>query len=1247
MVITKIIIRNLTSLAGEHVIDFTQEPLRSAGLFAITGDTGAGKSTILDAICLALYNKAPRFENVQRLKGEDIEKNEINTSDVRNYLRRGEKEGAAIVEFTSTTGAQYRATWFLRLKRTGNYDNVVHTLEQLSPNKRTYDKAEVKDRIIQAVGLDYAQFSRTVMLAQNSFSNFLNAKIEEKSALLEKLTGTEVYGKISMRIFEEKSKAEMALKELQVEKDVVMRDKLDEEDIRDYERQISLLETSLKDLDNQCKITRQQLKWLDDYDKATKEVERCEAAYSEAYKVYLGLTNERNLLDRYDDVLCQQSLFNEIVNHKTNIEKCKQERTVVETQLREANTKVQDMRMAYDLATSRLSEATKQMEQRRPDIQRGLTIQGEIKEKMALLETRDMEMQKAQMDFEERKAELANKKKELEDLGKLIGNLQYSIQGLSIYRTMFEKFDTVKSKLTDLEKESLTNATLQREIQEQQIAEQNINHLLEKSNRELQKSGDILSARKAEVSVYEQQNRVINIHQLQQNIATNTTRLASLRSAKNLWIRLVKTYDEAEEAQVQVNASRIAIDQLTKDLTRLDQEIDAATQNFKIAQENYSYHNSQSIEAMRRNLKEGAPCPVCGGTHHPYHTESAREMGKIFEDIEQRYKEASEQLEELKNKARNLRATLANKQGRYEVEQRNYDRLTASLQSSQDEWQEYAALDSTFKECSASVNRQARMITLEQLIDNTESALNRQQEELRSYSKNQETINALNQLIRSLSERVAEETSQASQLDAQLKIIRSKQNDYKQHINISDRRLKEIYSDLDLMITDSGWMAKWRSNPEHYSTHLSSLFYEWNDTSKKLDEALQKRELTTNFVNQQEKELQVAQQSINTTREHRDATRELMRIKQDELTALFGSRTPEQVDEDLREIVRSVTEQQLAAKVHYDNAQNELSEISGSKRKLEEDFLHFTQQYTQQSSQLDLWIHNYNRDHSPLRFAELERIFTDKRDWNALRRQIAECKDQLTVTQNTRNLAEQQLNLIRQDTMRPDSSQGETRESLTKSLEATELHIKETTERYNRYTDKLKLHQKALHDAQLMQKRFTEAEDNLRWWQRLNSLFGSSDGKKFREIAQSYTFEYLVAQANAQLRQLSPRYRLRTVEGTLALQIIDCEMFDQQRYVSSLSGGETFVVSLALALSLANLSSEGLSIGSLFIDEGFGNLDQDSLNLVMQALANLQSQQGRKVGIISHTEAIRTQISPRINVIKKAIGGESFVRVEA
>jgi DNA repair exonuclease SbcCD ATPase subunit len=746
MEITKIIIRNLTSLAGEHIIDFTQEPLRSAGLFAITGDTGAGKSTILDAICLALYNKAPRFENVQRLKSEDIENNELNTSDVRNYLRRGEKEASAIVEFTATTGAKYRASWFLTLKRTGSYNKVVHTLEQLSPNKCRYEKSELEERVIQAVGLDYGQFSRTVMLAQNSFANFLNARIEEKSALLEKLTGTEVYGAISIRIHEEKSKAEAALNKLQVEKETVMRDQLGAEDISDYTQQLSLLETARKDLENQCKITQQQLKWLDDYDKATAEVELCETAYSEAYKAYLELTNERNLLERYDDVLCQQSLFNEIINHRTNIEKCKQERSVAEGLLKEANSKVQDMRTAYDLATSRLVESTKQMELRRPDIQRGLTIQGEIKEKMALLETRDQEMKLAQVDFEERKKELEVKKQELTELGKHINSLQYTLQGLSIYRTMFEKFDTVKSKLTDLEKESVNNSSLHREMQEQQVAQQRLNGILEKGNREVQKSGDLLSTRKAEIAVYEQQNRMVNISQLQKNIADNTQRVAALRSAKNLWTRLIKTFDEAEAAQIQVNASRIAIDQYSKDLARLDQEINLAAQAFKSSQEDYAFHSSQSIEAMRRNLKEGAPCPVCGGTHHPYHTENAREIGKIFETIELRYKEAAENLEDLKNKARELRATLANKQGKYEVEQRNYERLTAEILSGKEDWKEFSALDSTFKECTASVNRQARMITLEQLIDNTESALSRQQEELNVYSTNQESINALNHL---------------------------------------------------------------------------------------------------------------------------------------------------------------------------------------------------------------------------------------------------------------------------------------------------------------------------------------------------------------------------------------------------------------------------------------------------------------------------------------------------------------------
>ena len=147
-------------------------------------------------------------------------------------------------------------------------------------------------------------------------------------------------------------------------------------------------------------------------------------------------------------------------------------------------------------------------------------------------------------------------------------------------------------------------------------------------------------------------------------------------------------------------------------------------------------------------------------------------------------------------------------------------------------------------------------------------------------------------------------------------------------------------------------------------------------------------------------------------------------------------------------------------------------------------------------------------------------------------------------------------------------------------------------------------------------------------------------------MAQSYTFGFLVEHANCHLRRLTPRYELRNLPGTLTLEIIDRDMFDEHRYVSSLSGGETFVVSLALALGLASLSGANLSIGSLFIDEGFGNLDRDSLDLVMTTLSHLENVQGRKVGVISHTEQIRSQIFPQICLVRQPGGSSSQIVVK-
>ena len=252
MVIRKITIRNITSFKGEQTIDFTAEPLRSAGLFAITGDTGAGKSTILDAVCLALYNRAPRFDDREQLKyitGQSPDTDiELRGSDTRNALRRGETDGMCCVEFSTAEGV-FRATWQLRIKRTGRYARPEQTLEQIAPNHRTINPQDFAGEVKRIVGLDYEQFTRTVILAQNSFANFLRAHQNDKSALLEKITGTEIYALISKEVYRLNQEAQKAYEVKCSELKGLTAGYLDEADLARLENERHLRESSAQAID--------------------------------------------------------------------------------------------------------------------------------------------------------------------------------------------------------------------------------------------------------------------------------------------------------------------------------------------------------------------------------------------------------------------------------------------------------------------------------------------------------------------------------------------------------------------------------------------------------------------------------------------------------------------------------------------------------------------------------------------------------------------------------------------------------------------------------------------------------------------------------------------------------------------------------------------------------------------------------------------------------------------------------------
>ncbi len=208
--------RNLASLEGDFEIDFTVEPLLSAGIFAISGPTGAGKSTLLDTMCLALFARTPRTDQAKEnnVKLQDVSNEQLSQSDPRFLLRRGTSSGFAEVDFMALNGHRYRTRWSVaraRDKENGRLQNprlALYNLDKEEEEQGT--RSDLQARIIDLIGLTFEQFTRSVLLAQNDFSTFLKAEQGEKASLLEKLTGTELYSAISRQIFERNARSKEA-----------------------------------------------------------------------------------------------------------------------------------------------------------------------------------------------------------------------------------------------------------------------------------------------------------------------------------------------------------------------------------------------------------------------------------------------------------------------------------------------------------------------------------------------------------------------------------------------------------------------------------------------------------------------------------------------------------------------------------------------------------------------------------------------------------------------------------------------------------------------------------------------------------------------------------------------------------------------------------------------------------------------------------------------------------------------------
>ncbi|MDR1938202.1 MAG: AAA family ATPase, partial [Tannerellaceae bacterium] len=307
--------KNLASLEGKFELDFTTEPLKSAGIFAITGNTGSGKSTLLDALCLALFDNTPRMSlaSENNVSIPDVKGKTIKQKDCRTLLRRGTGEGYAEVDFMSSGGEVFRSTWLVRRaggRADGSLQNTEIRLKNLSSgNELQGRKMELLAQIVELIGLTFDQFTRAVLLAQGDFATFLKAKQPEKAELLEKLTGTDIYSRISILIYEKTRNAEQ---EYQALKDRIQDiELLTDEQIESFHTEKKQIEQQTALLKAELNFLASQIKWIDDRDALHKNAAQAAKSLADMQNRIAEAKPRYDYIARIESVQDIRDTFNE------------------------------------------------------------------------------------------------------------------------------------------------------------------------------------------------------------------------------------------------------------------------------------------------------------------------------------------------------------------------------------------------------------------------------------------------------------------------------------------------------------------------------------------------------------------------------------------------------------------------------------------------------------------------------------------------------------------------------------------------------------------------------------------------------------------------------------------------------------------------------------------------------------------------------------------------------------------------